>query len=412
MNKKKVFKSFVDNIFLNALIFTFLSCAMYVFFIKNNDIELVREFDDKAFDILNYVVSTEQYDFNQKVLVFEVDNYFLKKNHLMDEDGLTNQNYGDALPRQYLIDFIKEVDKVKPKLLFVDYDLNFNTQPQIDEELIKLLRKERSYPIYFTHNKNSNFIEEKVISNNVKFVSTVLAENQDGVVRRYESFIERKNSTGKLQRYYYAPLIFANVDISKIKTSYDVTKNRFIYKDRFIDDGSIEKSYWNNIRFFSFERKIVSLKKQYTKDAIIFLGENHSNSSDIHTIYDGSEKPGIEILANSLASVYYFNPQIELLPIIPSILILCISTFIARIIFILLIEKTLSIVFFFVMAFVINTLISYFVFTFSNSWFNYNIIAYGAYIIYDVKAIWNDIKAFLNIAKKQLTDFFVRFFRQ
>ena len=404
----KIYKLFKNNIFLNALIFTFLSSAMYVLFIKNNDIELIRQYDDDAFDIMNYVVSTKQYNFNQQVLVFEVDDNFLKKNRLMDEDGLTNQNYGEALPRQYLINFIKEVDKVEPKLLFIDYNLNFNTQPQEDAKLIKLLEKERSYPIYFTHNKNFNFIEQKVKSNNVQFVSTVLAENIDGIVRRYESFIERKNSAGELQRYYYAPLMFADVDISKLKTSYDVTKNRFIYKDRFRDEASIEKSYWNNIMFFSFEKKIVSLKKQYTKDAIIFLGENHSNSSDIHTIYNGSEKSGVEILANSLASIYYFNPQIELLPIISSILILCISTFIARIIYILFIEKKLFRfrIFFLVIAFLINFLISYLVFTFNHSWFNYNIIAYFVYFIYDLKVIWNDImtylRAFFGLCKKTI----------
>jgi hypothetical protein len=388
---------------LNALIFTLLSSAMYVVFINNNDIELIRQFDDKAFDFINSLVSTTSYDFNQKVLVFEVDDAFLKKNHLMDEDGLTNQNYGETLPRQYLIDFIKEVDKVEPKLLFIDYNLNFNTQPQEDARLIKLLEKERNYPIYFTHNKNSNFIEQNVVNDNVKFVSTVLAKNTDGIVRRYESFIERENSDGQLQKYYYAPLIFADVELSKIKTPYDVTQNRFIYKQRFQNEDSIEKSYWNNITFFSFEKQITSLKKQYTTDAIIFLGENHSDSSDKHTIYNGSEKPGVEILANSLASIYYFNPQLELLPFIPSILILFISTFITRILFVSLTKKR---VLFFFTAMIVNTFISYIIFTFYKSWFNYNIIAYIAYFFYDFKVIWNDMKAVLKDAKKRLTNIF------
>lgn len=399
----KIYKLLKNKIFLNALIFSFLSSAMYVVFINNKDIELIRQFDDKTFDFINFIVSTTSYDFNQKVLVFEVDDNFLKKNHLMDENGITNKNYGYVLPRQYLIDFITEVDKVNPKLLFIDYDLSFNTQPEKDKELIKLLKTDRNYPIYFAHNRNDNFIEQNVVNNNVKFVSTVLAENTDGIVRRYESFIEMNNSAGKLQKYYYAPLIFAEVELSKIKTSYDVTKNRFIYKNRFKDEDSIEKSYWNNIMFFSFEKNIVSLKRQYTKDAIIFLGENHSDSYDKHTIYNELEKPGVEILANSLASIYYFNPQLELLPLIPSILIVLIATLLTRMIFVSLIKKM---IFFFLIAIIINTCISYIIFKFYNSWFNYNIIAYIAYILYDYEAIWNDIKAFLNDAFIQLTKLF------
>jgi len=389
-----IYKLVESSVFFNAIFFALISSITYVFAINNNDIELIRIQDDKAFDIMNYAVHTKHYDFEQKILVFEVDNNFLKKENLMDEDGLTNENYGDSLPRRYLIKFIEEADKVEPKLLFIDYNLSLNMQPKEDVELIKLLKKDRSYPIYFIHNENFNFIERTVINANVKFVSTVLAKNKDGIVRRYESFIERKNPNNKIQKYYYAPLVFANTNVSDIKTSYDVTKNRFIFKGRFKYLDSKGKSFWNNITFFSFEQRITSLRKDYTKGAIIFLGENHSSSSDVHIIYNGYEKSGVEILANSLASIYYFNPQLKLLPMIYAILILFITTFFVRIISLKLVKtSSLSILFFITIAIITNAFISYFIFIFDQLWFNY-IVAYVAYIVYDIGAILNDAKIY------------------
>ena len=198
---------------------------------------------------MNYIESITPHKSNQNILVFEIDDAFLKGQGLMDKDNLINGKYNDFLPREYLIDFINKMDIVKPKLLFIDMDLSKSKQPLIEKELLKLLNKERCYTIYFTHNGNENFIEKKNIAN-TKFVSTLLAANgSNNRIRRYESFLERKNESGKSEKYYYAPLLFSGADISEIKSAYNVVNNRFIYKDRYVDSFS-EKSYWENIRFF------------------------------------------------------------------------------------------------------------------------------------------------------------------
>ncbi len=387
MNNTTIYNTLKENIVLNSLLFAIISSIIYWTFVSFLFIERVGDYDDMAFDTINTIESKISHEPTQRILVFEIDDIFLKKQNLMDSNNLLNKNYNDFLPRKYLIDFIQKTDQINPKLLFIDLNLNNKKQQLEDKKLINLLKKKRNYPIFFTHNTNSNFIEVEKIEG-VYFVSTKLAVSFDNKIRQYYSYLEREDTHGELKKYYFAPLVFLGMDTSKLTKDYNVVNNRFIYKDRFTDQDSIEKSYWKNINFYSFDTDIISLRKDNTENSIIFLGTNHSdkNNNDIHTLYNGSKVSGIEILANILASTYYFSPQLKLLPTNISIFLIFLITFLARIISLTLLGRSfLSLLFFLITAIAINFLISYLIFKLSHYWINY-ITTYIPYALYNLIA--------------------------
>lgn len=363
-----------------------VSCFVFLLFIFSINIERIADYDDMAFDIINMIDSNVSYKSGNKILVFEIDDKFLKKNKLMDSNGRLNKNYNDLFPREHLIKFIEKIDKVEPRLLFIDLDLDNREQNNEDRQLISLLRKKRNYPIFLTHNSNENFIEREKIEG-IYFVSTKFEKNFDNKVRKYYSFSISPKENNEQVRYYFAALVFSG-NTSDIKDDHDVVRNRFIFKERFLDSDSIVKSYWKDINYYSLNKEPLSLKRDHTKDSIIFLGINHSDTTnnDSYHVYNGYKASGIELIANSLANIYYFSPRIEPLPIAASFIIIFLVTFLARYMSLITFNRKESIIFFVFIAIFANLIISYFFLKYSSYWFNY-FTPYVIYIAYEILVI-------------------------
>ena len=101
-----------------------------VSFIKEN-------VEDIAFDTINkFIINTSPTNTpGAHVLLFAIDDLYMKTHHLYDERN--QSNYGYFFPRDHIADFIEKMDTFVseidgqniPKALFIDYDMSFSSLP-------------------------------------------------------------------------------------------------------------------------------------------------------------------------------------------------------------------------------------------------------------------------------------------
>lgn len=372
----------------------FFMCVVYFMLIYLRKIEIIRQYTDYSFDLVNvllyqYPVKTS----SSKILIAMYDNNFLKHNKLVNQ--YNEPNYGYLFPRKYIISFINTLDKIEkkdniyPKALFIDFDLSFPSLPDKtlsldDKKLIEVLSHDRNYIIFIPKNNAFNFIEksknseiQKLIKKRkIRFVSVDFLLNNDSTAKRYILF-------SKIGNKLYENIITSLYKIDTNQT-FKITNNKSYFTNiLFKGYKNSYQSYWENIYKISVEKFFSRFRKDIN-NSFIFLGTSYSFNNDKYNIFPFStiQFNGIEILANAYETLYYFN-QIKLFNIVN-----CSLAFILFVLMILLYkrvtkdcwENILKYIVLFILFF-----ISIFVLMFFRNWIDYLliIISFGiGYILY------------------------------
>lgn len=344
------YKETVNKVFISIILTMFVYSFYYIEFIREN-------VEDFSFDLVNkFILSTQEKKVDApNLLLLKIDDNYLKEEKLLDKNGETT--YGYLFPRKYLAQIITNIDVVisdmdkenRPKALFVDYDISYKSDPnniiytQDDLSLIEVLKKDRQYKIYLPKTSNHNFVEnlddetiqKKIKSKDIVFVSVDLTVSNDGVSRRYYPY-QKYLSNNQEETIY--PLVDIELykqlkgnieDITKnfSQNKIALVENRIIFKDykekETIDNSEFIQSYWKNLKLFSANYPLDYIPEEDFKDAIIYLGGSHSNSDDFFQKDTfNKEISGIEMHANALMTIFYFDGKLNRLPITYALLII------------------------------------------------------------------------------------------
>ncbi len=347
MNYKKSYRQVLLSAFLTIIIYLFYS------------VEFIREsVEDLSFDIVNqFVLSSQNEKLNApNLLLFKIDDNYLKEKNLLDKNNETN--YGYLFPRKYLADFVtrldtflEEVEKENyPQALFIDYDVSYTSDPHNkelsldDKILLEILGKNRKYTIYLPKTSSYNFIEKS--SNNdiqkaikekrIVFVSVGLTESNDNVSRRYYPYEEFYSNENKKIKYPLVDIELFRSITKKDKSIYEnfsqknisLIENRIIFKSyefqEEIDGSEFIQSKWENFKIFSANYELESIIEENFANAVIYLGGAHSNSDDVFVkdTFD-KELSGIEMHGNALMTLFYFDGKLNRLNLFLALLIIC-----------------------------------------------------------------------------------------
>lgn len=346
------YKETINKIFLSIILTVFVYSFYYIEFIREN-------VEDFSFDLVNkFALSSKEEKLNApNLLLFKIDDNYLKEQNLLDENGETT--YGYLFPRSYLAQIISNFDELLsdmekenyPKGLFIDYDMSYKSDPnnliftQDDLAFIEILKKERPYKIYLVKTANHNFIEnlddeiiqEKIRNKKIVFVSVGLTVSNDGVSRRYYPFNEYLSKDDKKEIYplinleIYNEIKGINKDISKDYSQNGIAfiENRIIFKEykevEPVKNSEIIQSYWKNLKLFSANYPLDYIPEEEFKNAILYLGGTHSNSDDFFQKDTfNKEISGIEMHANALMTIFYFDGKLHRFPLEYAILIIAI----------------------------------------------------------------------------------------
>ena len=203
-----------------ALIKAIIGTLLFILIYHFANIKIVKENlqIDKPFDWLHRVVllNSDADTNSPQVMIFGVDNDYLKKQDMMDENNETT--YGYLFPRGKIAEFIERVDGLSqsPKALFIDYDFSFTTdingskQNLEDKKLIAVLKKERSYTILIPKTSHYNLLEsladkqiQKLIKEQkIRFVSVKMPYSKDLKTRRFIPYASYKHATTNQEQNY------------------------------------------------------------------------------------------------------------------------------------------------------------------------------------------------------------------
>ena len=367
------------NIFIQSMPFAILVVIIYLIYLPLFNMEGMRkEVEEPAFRYLNAWLSDKDESFSEpNIFIFEVNNEYLKARKLIDDSNSTNNNYGYFFPRKYIIEFIENVDKlvIKPKYLLIDYNLNYSSCSPIklskdDRRLIELLNNSnRSYTIFIPHDNKYNFLDSYITSKKVVFCSTNFPKNSDGITRRFESYdtINDRNFTN-------IALLLSDNNVSDYK-KYHVIENRILFKKRVNNS-----SYWNNITYYSNFLDMHRMIPTKYENAIILFGANYKDSNDIHkvkyTLWGEDNINGVEVIANSVMSLFYFDNKLSSLEPFKVLLISFLYAFLAKIMTSLIVQQIIFLkkyetIMSIIILLIMSTLFSYYIFIHYSLWFNY-----------------------------------------
>ena len=342
----------VKNSAFKALVVTLFFIVFYQFY----NIEFIRKnVEDIGFDITNKLIfeTFEQNTTTQNLMLFGVDDFYLRNKKLIDENN--NTNYGYLFPRRYIAEFIQNLDELcndlkdehinMPKALFIDYDISFSSLvfgkklSQDDKILINILKQNRPYTIFLVKNNDYNFIEQSddnkiqklIKEKKIIFVSAKFLKSNDQTTRRYTTYKIYKNKN------IYKKYLNVNIALWQLITGNtihnfkqnDIISNRIFlksYKNKQNDDDcSISYSYWNNYIKYS-ANCLYEVDLDDFHDSIIYFGATYSKNNDefeILNIGNNTEQiKGIELHANTLMSIFYINGQIKQLNIFQSAILI------------------------------------------------------------------------------------------
>lgn len=334
------FKSHIQESIYKAVIGTAFFMIVYLM----SSIEIIRSnVEDTAFDVMNrFVIQTIKQDTESpNVLLFKVDDFYLRENKMLDDKN--NTNYGYLFPRDKIAkfilrldDFIKEVKlEQNPQALFVDYDFSYTSLPynnklsKEDLYLLEVLKKDRDYKIYLPKTNDLNFIEhssdekiQKLIeSKKLVFVSVSLIESSDGTARRY--LPSKEFYDGDKKRTYTHAMVSLWQNSKTTKKRYDFKnkndiENRIIFKgyEEKIDEDTYEMylSNWQKLFVYSANYPLDEIIEENFYDSIILLSGAYSNSNDtfsIGAVQEQDSLSGIEVQANALMSLFYLDGSMK-----------------------------------------------------------------------------------------------------
>ena len=354
--------------FKSAILRTIVVALLYIVAYKFYNIEIVREeVEDIAFDIVDkfHIESTPTDTKGPKVLLFAVDDLYMKAHGLYDEEN--ESDYGYLFPRDKLADFIEELDEFteeaeptnRPRALFVDYDMSFTTLPygkelsKEDRKLLTVLRRDRSYTIVLPKTSRYNFVQysddrrirDAIKKKKIVFASVPLLEDEEGVVRRYRSIERFKdlNESGE-KEYPSVDLLLwqlireKEIDPDKLTKRFledDIVGNRILiksYDDPIVQEGcSFQKSHWLKLERYSANCSLFDIVEEDFAGAVVMLGAVHRHNEDRFKALDvaGSEElSGIDLHANTLMTLLYLNGPLGRLGLWQSLLIVSVVFFV------------------------------------------------------------------------------------
>lgn len=332
-----------SSAFYKAIITTLLMVLVYQFYY----VEIIRaNIEDLAFDIVNEFATyfIEDNTDSPNVILFKIDNEYLKSKNLMDENNETT--YGYVFPRDQLTDLIKTIDNFSksnkensPSVVFIDIDLSYPSIGECydlfekDRILIEELKKERSYKILIPKQSHRNFIEsssDPVIQRKIKdkeiiFVSIGLTQAADNISRRYYPYEKYKNNLSNDEYYPNASVMMwalnKKYELNNL-TKYFHTEKQSLIENRIIfkkvqmveknENFSVSQSYWKKLTMYSAHYPLNNIPTEKFKNSIILLGSTHSASSDRFTTNTLiPEVSGVEMHANSLMTLFYLNGKLN-----------------------------------------------------------------------------------------------------
>ncbi len=341
-----------------SLFATILFGLFYLFY----SVEFVRSnVEDIAFDTINKfsIHGKEVKTDPPHVLVFAIDDLYMRKHQLFDEDNISN--YGYLFPRNYIAEFIENLDAelahedfdgVAPKALFIDYDMSFTSMPRgaelskEDRLLLEVLVKERPYAILLPKTQKANFIEtsgdksvQKAIrEHRIVFVSVPLLKSKDDTVRRYSS----KQSFGKM--HPSTPYSSVNVILWQILTDQpnvdpfkkdDIIGNRIFLKAYTQSENSDEcvayTSQWQKLKKYSAQCPLYEIDTKEFDGGIVMLGGTHSQNFDrfsVLSVLGEQSYTGVDIHANALMTMLHLGGSLKRLSLGWSLMIVFMSFFI------------------------------------------------------------------------------------
>jgi hypothetical protein len=350
INYKKIFLS----AFLKALLATIIFVISFIFY----NIEVVREkIEDVAFDSVNkfYIFNKEQNVSSPNVFIFAIDDLYMQKNKLFDEDN--NTNYGYIFPRDKIAKFIKDLDTLAneelddnsyPKALFIDYDFSFSSNEygkklsRGDRELIEALKAKHKYKILlpmvskynFIKNSKDKELQNAIKSGSIEFVSVSLLAI-DGVVRRYASVdsFGKKHPTKEYKSVNVKLWELINNTNKSDFAKDDIIANRILfksYKDVKSSDRNckIEQSRWNKLRKYSASCNIFEIPYEDYNNSIIMLGGTYTGNGDtfdILNVFNSKEFNGLDIHANTLMTMLHLDGKLKRVPLIYSVIIVFVA---------------------------------------------------------------------------------------
>ena len=346
------------KIFLSAFLKAFLATIIFVISFVFYNTELVREkVEDIAFDSINkfYIFNKEQNISSPNVFEFVIDDLYMQKNKLFDEDNHTN--YGYIFPRDKIAKFIQNLDilaneeldeNAYPKALFIDYDFSFTSSEygkelsRGDSKLIEVLKAKHKYKILLPMTSKYNFIKDSkdkelqnaIKSGSIEFVSVSLLAI-DGVIRRYLS-VDKFGTKHPTKEYKSANVkLFELIDNSN-KNNFekdDIIANRILFKSYKDVNSSeeyckVEQSKWSKLRKYSASCNIFAIPYEDYNNSIIMLGgayTGNGDSFDILDVFNAKKFTGIDIHANTLMSMLHLNGKLKRLSLAASITIVFIT---------------------------------------------------------------------------------------
>lgn len=352
--------TFSHTILKSALWKSLLATILFGLFYLFYSVEFVRSnVEDIAFDTINkfsihgHEVATD----TPHVLVFAIDDLYMKTHKLFDEDNISN--YGYLFPRNYIADFIinldselayKSFDGVTPKALFIDYDMSFSSMPRgkelakEDKLLLEVLGKERSYVILLPKTQKANFIESSsdysiqraIRERRIIFVSVPFLKSKDDTVRRYSS----KQSFG--QTHPSASYSSVNVILWQILTDQpnidpfhtkDIIGNRIFLKNYNMTEKNDQcvqhQSQWQQLKKYSAHCAVHEIAE--FDGGVIMLGGTHSQNDDrfsVLSVLGDQNYTGIDIHANALMTMLHLGGSLERLSLGWSLMIVFVSFFV------------------------------------------------------------------------------------
>lgn len=327
--------------FISSTIIAVIATILFIFIHKYDNIPFTKKItEDKAFDYLaKYYLADENVTTNSPhVMVFGIDNFYFRSQKMLDEENQTN--YGFLFPHDKIVDFIEKIDeKTKtnhPKALFIDFDFEF-TSSAYGKELtkenlafIEMLKKERPYSILLPKTSKYNFIEsssdktiQALISNKkIIFVSVPLPySNKDFITRRFIPYEQYKHSVTSEEHNYSSAYVtmwkMFNPDsnITKEFKKQEVVENRILVKSYkappFINKNySYKQSNWEMLDYYSANYPLKRIDNNNFSDALIFLGRTDEVDS-FNVLTSKAKLSGVEIQANALMTLFYFDGKLE-----------------------------------------------------------------------------------------------------
>jgi CHASE2 domain-containing sensor protein len=331
--------------------------VLFYFTYDYGNIQIVHKIaKDKAFDFLNSFIfaNWETKTNSPNVMVFGMDNFYLKSQNMIDNKNITT--YGYIFPNGKIADLVGKIDSYckslskdnQPKALFIDYDFSFTssiygkTLSDEDKALIERLKKKRKYTILLPKTNRYNFIEsfndmelQKLIEDRkIRFVSVPLLESEDYITRRFQAYKSYPNSrTGKEHNYTIASLelwqlIYSEKNITKEFKPQDVIENRFIVKDyqKSIVEQNREyihkNSNWERLSYYSANYPLNNIPNENFKNSLILIGANYSSLKNLFSTNANHKLSGVETIANILMTHFYFDGKLKKLDIYLGILLL------------------------------------------------------------------------------------------